>query len=556
LPLFDIRLPLETFFALAPVAIVAFHLFILVHIGLLAQNWRALSERLATAEIASERREEFLRRLDTFFVTQWLARRRQGSWALRFLINLLVWITLLLGPVVLLLAIQVRFLPYHSANITAWQRLTLFSDLAALWVMWPILRSHDRWTLHGRGWRSIGSFRGVAAGVTTLALVGFSLLLATVPGTKDAPEAPLEQWWIRSWIATKHIPQGTSINSRCLPQLKFFAEGLRPIPVSCLWLPSTWVIKIVTEDRAIWLPTAILFEGVDPIAGQRQSLFSRNLVVPSQKLVPETSGTTVPREDNGTNQLDANATLSLRGRDLRYATLLRSDLRGADFGGADLRGADLSFTDLQGAKFDCLKGRGGDALPQTCSQLEGANLSDAKLQGASFEGAQLQRAFLYKSSLQGASLVDANLENAVLDLASLQGADFAQTNLSQAETSDADTSVANTAESLNGACENDPQHPHKEEARIANFTKLACEPQDAPHVAAGIITFLNRPICGDGPDIRAAKLRLLCRLREPKCYGAHGLSDSQMVLTDNQNPWVSFNPTSQECDALAGQTSP
>lgn len=106
---------------------------------------------------------------------------------------------------------------------------------------------------------------------------------------------------------------------------------------------------------------------------------------------------------------------SLRGVDLRQATLIGAgfhglDLREADLSGAGLRRADLHGADLRGADV-----RGAD--------LRGANLRWADLRGADLRGADLRGAALDWATLRGADVREANLRGATLDAADLQGAD-------------------------------------------------------------------------------------------------------------------------------------
>ena len=100
---------------------------------------------------------------------------------------------------------------------------------------------------------------------------------------------------------------------------------------------------------------------------------------------------------------DQNAEVSvvLRERDLRFARLSRSDLHRADLTKADLSGAELRDT-----------------------RMEKADLEGAKLQGADLRGAKLQGANLYKAELQGADLRLAELQGADMRGAKLQGADL------------------------------------------------------------------------------------------------------------------------------------
>lgn len=76
----------------------------------------------------------------------------------------------------------------------------------------------------------------------------------------------------------------------------------------------------------------------------------------------------------------------LKGRSLKYASLLNADLRRANLEMAQLVGADLRF-----------------------AKLQGANLIDARLNYANLDGAQLQDAAFHKAKLAGASLREAQL---------------------------------------------------------------------------------------------------------------------------------------------------
>ena len=90
--------------------------------------------------------------------------------------------------------------------------------------------------------------------------------------------------------------------------------------------------------RTAFWPTAYLFEGnVNYVTGEATSLFSRNLVVTDTDL---TSSSKNP---------DDQTRLGLRGRDLRFATLDRSNLSRADLTGANLAQSHLTETDLREA---------------------------------------------------------------------------------------------------------------------------------------------------------------------------------------------------------------
>jgi hypothetical protein len=90
-------------------------------------------------------------------------------------------------------------------------------------------------------------------------------------------------------------------------------------------------------------------------------------------------------------------TLSLRGRNLEFASFRGSDLRKADFFGADLRGAEFSDAKLAN------------------TVLRDAELGESTLKGVDLSGANLSGAHLWRADLSGADLGGADLSDADLN---------------------------------------------------------------------------------------------------------------------------------------------
>jgi uncharacterized protein YjbI with pentapeptide repeats len=333
---------------------------------------------------------------------------------------LIARISLVLGPILLLLLIQVQFLPYHSEQITWLHRFLVVLDLVLLWVFWPAVAGGEKriWSL-GDGRRTL-----LVASVATLIM---SVFLATFPGE-----------WIDAALDFKWIP---------------------PSALTA-WLGAQ-------DDHELAIPTSIhdlLFVGrYDERSQRRLSLFSNTLVLPNfdalgAMAIDESKLGSVKQTIARKRGHFEKAVF--RGADLRKVNLENAHLEGANFYQAKLRdaqmyhatllGADFYQAELQGASFvDAELGR----VKLRAAQLEGADLANASLQGATFdkveaeganfEGADLRGARLRSANLQAASFKSAHLQGACLDNAQLSGADFSGTKLGLARLDGA--SVTRTA---------------------------------------------------------------------------------------------------------------
>ena len=368
-PILSVELPLQGFYIAAPAIFVVMHFYLLAQVRLMSEKVRAYLTR-AEAE-AGGRNAVFLaelNRLDGFSVAQLIVADRLARPAPA--VRAMAWVTLVVAPVVVLLAFQIRFLPFHSGPITWWHRGLLGLDLALVWMLWPPLESQGRIRATIQGIR--------AAGV--MVVMGFACLIATIP------DEAVDQ----------------------------IGGQLR--------------VKIG------------LFDGeVDTVTQRPRSLFSRVLILPDEDFVPESEAQIAT----------LRRTRVLRGRDLRYAVLDRTDLRKADLAGARLTGARLRDArldhawlfgaDLRGASLD------GASLIFTAlpgARLHGASLTRARLDGAilgssrfgetedhSFRGARLVGASLMDASLRGADLRAVDLRGALLLGAQLQGAQLSEADL-------------------------------------------------------------------------------------------------------------------------------
>jgi uncharacterized protein YjbI with pentapeptide repeats len=369
LPFLNVDLPLVGFFVLGPLLFVIVHAYTLLHFALLAGKVGAFDTALQQ-QIADEGiRAGVRRQLPSNIFVQFLAGLREvRTGAFGFMLRLIAWASLVVGPILLLVLFQLQFLPYQTDWIW-WQRSMIVADLVLLWVFWPMVAQGTtslRWREFRRG--------RLAGGLVASLLIGLMVVtVATFPG---------------EWL-DDHLP------------------SLRIVPIS--WAPIRWAS----------LHELFIAGAVDEVEQRPRSLWSNRLVLPGIDVIDRA------KFDSEAKISGLAETISLRGRRLNGAVLVGSHLRKADFTGAQLESAVLAAADLREAKFGCaLTGSEVQGSELQCTNLRGAILVEAQLQGEDLSNAQLQGANLDRAHLQGATLTSAQLQGAALAFAQLQGADL------------------------------------------------------------------------------------------------------------------------------------
>jgi uncharacterized protein YjbI with pentapeptide repeats len=378
LPFLGVELPLIGFFVLGPALFLIVHAYTLLHFALLAGKAGAFDTELEDQILHDETRSRLRRQLPSNIFVQFLAGPRDvRSGTLGIILRLIAWISLVIGPIALLILFQLQFLAYHDPVTTWWQRIAVLLDLTLLWIVWPPIA---RKGIQNVQWREF--LRPGIAGLVLLSLfpVWLVFTVVTFPG---------------EWLY-KNIPS----------------------------------MPLISRE---WTPYSLLVAGqIDDIAQRPRSPWSAQLVVRGVDLREN------PKFDTDAKITSRTTTLSFRKRQLAYADMSGAYLPKADFTGAELTWATLDRANLRGAKFECAR-TAEDRIDKKCtnlhhaslndSQLQGALLREAELQGASLNHAQLQGAFIDRAQLQGATLDTAALQGASLIGAELQGASLRQVQL-------------------------------------------------------------------------------------------------------------------------------
>ena len=312
LPFLNVELPLEAFFVLGPVVFLIVHAYVLLHLAFLADKVGAFNAELE-AQIGPGDAKAWLRRqLPSNIFVQYLAGPREvQTRAIRILLWLIIGISLVAGPIALLILFQLKFLPYHSEWITWWQRIVVVLDLVLLWKLWPRIA------------------RGDAAG---LRLSDFKRLT------------------VRAWLLVSILPVLLVVTIATFPG-EWLEETLPPVR----FIPTTWAAWTLPSVEAIqtagsgWvtLHDLLVAGQVNYVTGRPHSLLSNVLVLPNFEV-----GDRVKFDPEGKIAISSN-NVSLRGRSLEGAVLAFAHLRNAGSTGASLARANFIGADLREAKFEC-----------------------------------------------------------------------------------------------------------------------------------------------------------------------------------------------------------
>ncbi|NOT11638.1 MAG: pentapeptide repeat-containing protein [Methylococcaceae bacterium] len=490
LPILDVELPLTAFYCVVPWMVVLLHFNLLMQLELLSCKLWNLDRDLPTTTSGQQIRD----RLFIFPFTHLIV-GRSSVWLIRWLLSLIVGITVIALPLIMLLAAQIRFLPFHDEAITWSQRLAVWIDAAMLLALWPLIASpQDR----AREWWKNAAFQLLGYWPATLRhwlALGWNRLIRFLQ--RRWPAVPMRELDVHAVLHNGIQPKGMVVLLFSLPMVLLLSI-VAVIPGSITvhayfnptvhnkvsedsrtyfedWLiqraPQSWLSVAVHKNDLVFCTSLALAEKTEasslqvmfgPCSWFNLGFFPRNLSLKESRLVPKEVSLSLLTKAIALDKSVRDAAfkefdgLNLQNRDLRFANLLgavlpKADLRHVQLQGAillkaklqgiigwdktQLQGAILGGTQLQGAGLIEADLQNADLRG---ANLHGADLSWAKLQSADLRGANLQVANLQGTKLQGADLRGANLQGANLKNAQLQGVDLSYAKLEGSELMQAD----------------------------------------------------------------------------------------------------------------------
>jgi uncharacterized protein YjbI with pentapeptide repeats len=406
LPFLNIKLPLIAFFVIAPILFVIVHAYVMAHFALLSDKAKLFHTELKRQEKSHSVREGLRRQLPINLFAQFLAgpvEIREGLFSV--LLWAVAWISLVAGPLLVLLLLHVQFLPYHDSRVSWVHRGALIFDLVIIWWLWMKILSGrsgpdsgeqapvGRWA---KLWNSVLWWsRNIVAWPLTGLIVAFSVLVATFPG----------EW--RQWpysLVPALGPWATAATEAIFGKVDPLNKSLTGSwPVNTLRLKEFDIYEALkVEDRKTFEQKEHSYILHDRHLEQAELRFARLGKVDLRDAhlegalldLAQLQGATLESAQLQDASLEGAQlqSASLKGAELQGARLILAQLQGATLESAQLQDASLVWAQLQGATLDE-------------AQLQGASLDEAQLQGASLDGAQLQGALLDGAQLQGASLV-------------------------------------------------------------------------------------------------------------------------------------------------------
>jgi uncharacterized protein YjbI with pentapeptide repeats len=456
LPLLQTRIDLTRFFVGAPALLALVHLAVIAQFVLLARKAAEFHDAVRLLESTDLRSHPLRLEVDSFFHVQAIA-GPERSRVVGAILHVLGWLTLLLLPLALLVYLQLAFLPFHNASVTAVQAGIVFADMVLVLLAGVfLLRAETSFfgALLRLVFRNPGS---VALGLATVAgaavVVVAAIAPAAVPGAAAGPGAPLFGLFARHLaladarlVSDKAAIGGRTVNLR--------GRDLR----------------FARLDRADLRRADLTGARLDGASLTGADLRGARLGCAKASALPQPDG----RAKAGCTSARA---ADFSAAQMAGASLAGADLRGARFDEAVLERADLSHARMAGATFERARLQRANLSDGV---LHAASLLQASLQGAVLAGARLEMADLSGAGLQGASLAGAHLGGAILRESDLEGAGLQRARLYGSDLRGARLNAADLA----GAAVWRTVPPASDAVALADLANIAVKPPAAADIEA------------------------------------------------------------------------
>ena len=164
LPIINADIPLVGFFQYAPLLFLLVYLSLLVQHVVLARKYRKFTDAIAPYEMETGTEHPLRERVHSYVFSQ-IAAGPKPNLITKFMMQLIVYVTFSVLPIITLLYFQIKFLPYHDVSITYWHRLAVILGFAMLILLTPLMQNtgpaRRRWDIkvgpQAEAWEASGT---------------------------------------------------------------------------------------------------------------------------------------------------------------------------------------------------------------------------------------------------------------------------------------------------------------------------------------------------------------------------------------------------------------
>ena len=172
----NVDIPLRSFFLYAPALLLLVYLSLLIQHVILARKYRKFKEAIAPYERETRTEHPARERVHSYVFSQILVGPKPNR-ITNFVMQLIVYVTFTILPLITLLYFQIKFLPYHEVWITYWHRFAVILGLLMLIFLTPrIIKVGPQ----AEAWE-VSRMEKVLGACLLIASLSFSWLIATVP---------------------------------------------------------------------------------------------------------------------------------------------------------------------------------------------------------------------------------------------------------------------------------------------------------------------------------------------------------------------------------------
>ena len=412
LPLLNIDIDLKGFYSLTPWIFGIVHLNLLIIFSILTHKLHHFESCIHP--LSWPDRTNFRSRLHVFSLTQYVSGRQPGL--LGGVIHFTTWLTVTILPIILVLWIQIDFLPAQEQNIIIWQRIIVVLECLFTFYFWHRIMQARRRQLMPKNWSPKLWDKSTIGGKLLFILCGlvivWSVFIAVIP---------LSPWerQLNIWFSNRSCDAEVTLTS--------WTEALEDKSKSDKFVSTMTTLlsdknpEVITDNnsfnRKCVLPaTRWLHHNKEAFFPSHIDLTTRVKSVFINEIYPKEILNALKNDTNANESLSPIIGLNLSNRSLKFAILDYKSFLGASFQNSQLQGASIANANFKNTNFNS-------------ANLQGANLTGTFFQGANFSKAKLTKSNLNQTNLQGAILVNSESNYSKFVNANLNATNFSESEL-------------------------------------------------------------------------------------------------------------------------------